>query len=157
MRIGIFSDSHGDTYALKRAISKMGKVDMLIHLGDFYMDAVHIENELKINIIYVKGNCDYSQDVDLEKIIEVDNKRLLITHGHKYNVKNSYNNLYYKAMEEKIDIALFGHTHHPEVIQKGNILLINPGSVSRPKNSVETCAVISIENGVIDPSLIELY
>lgn len=157
MRIGVISDSHGDTYAVKRAVELMGKVDFLIHLGDFYRDAEVVSKKLERDIIYIRGNCDFGSNVDSEKIIDIGSKRILITHGHKYNVKSDYKSLHYKASEEKADLVLFGHTHVAAVFQMDNIIYLNPGSVSRPRGGAETYGVITLDKGAITPCIIELY
>lgn len=157
MKIGVLSDSHGDIYGVRRAIKKMGKVDYIIHLGDYCRDAEMISKELKLDIIYVKGNCDFSASVDNEKVMDIGGRKFLITHGHNLNVKNNYTNLYYRAAEAGADVALFGHTHFAHVFENEGILFVNPGSISRPRSGAETYAVITIENGIVTPNIVELY
>lgn len=156
MRIGVISDSHGDIYSVKRALKHMGNVDMIVHLGDYCKDAEYVSKEMGRNIIYVKGNCDYSANVECDKIINVENKRFLITHGHSYNVKSNYTSLRFKALQEEVDAVLFGHTHFAEVFENDNIIFVNPGSLSRPIGASKTYALITIEQGIIFPNLIEL-
>jgi len=157
VKIGVVSDSHGDIYAVKRAISKMGNVDMIIHLGDYFRDAESVSKELQREIIYVRGNCDFSHDVECDKIIQAEDKKLLITHGHNYNVKADYTKLYFKALESGVDAVLFGHTHYAQVFENNNIVFINPGSLSKPKGNAETYAIVTICNGSIVTNRIELY
>ena len=130
MRIGVISDSHGDVYSCKKAIKSMGSVDLIVHLGDFFRDAQNVSTEIKKDIIYVKGNCDYSSTIECDKIIQVENKKILITHGHNYNVKSNYNSLGFKAEAEGVHLVLFGHTHFAEVLENNNIIFVNPGSLS---------------------------
>ncbi|MDI6619611.1 MAG: metallophosphoesterase [Clostridiales bacterium] len=156
MRIGVFSDTHGDTYALKKAIEKTGEADLLIHLGDYCRDAESVSKELKREIICVKGNCDFNPYVKTDKIITVEGKRILLTHGHKYSVKYDYTDICFKAIEEKVDAVFFGHTHFAEAFEKDNILFLNPGSLSLPKGDAETYAVVTIDSGLIVPSIQEL-
>lgn len=157
MKLGVISDSHGDVYRCEMAIKKMEDVDYLIHLGDYCRDAEKISKELKRDIIYVKGNCDFSSSADTDRVIEVEGRKFFITHGHKYNVKSDYLGLYYKAEEIGADAVLFGHTHSAKVFEQNGILFINPGSISRPRNGIETYAVITIDGGSIEPRIIELY
>ena len=156
MRIGVISDSHGDIFAVKRAVAQMGSVDILIHLGDHYKDAEIILKELKRDIIYVKGNCDFSHTVECDKIINIEGKKLMLTHGHRYNVKSNYLNLYYKALEEEVNVVLFGHTHYAEIFEKDNILFVNPGSLSRPRGPAQTYAILTIDSGFIVPCILEV-
>lgn len=157
MRIGVVSDSHGDTYAVKRAIGLMGNIDLLVHLGDYFRDAERVSKELNRDIIYVRGNCDYSSSVELDRILDVASKRVMMTHGHKYRVKSDYLDLYLKALEDKIDLVLFGHTHFPEVFEKDGITFLNPGSVSSPRGTSETYAIVTIDEGTIQAKILKLY
>ena len=42
MRVGVFSDSHGDWEALDELLEKMGHVDAVCFLGDIAKDADHL-------------------------------------------------------------------------------------------------------------------
>jgi putative phosphoesterase len=157
LKIGIVSDSHGDVYSIKRAITSMGSMDMIVHLGDFCSDAVRASADLNREIICVRGNCDFSSNAEYERIIEVEGKRILVTHGHKYNVKADYLGIHYRALEEKVDAVLFGHTHFPEVFERDSIVFVNPGSISRPRGACETYAIVTVDSGFIVPNILELY
>ena len=117
MKILILSDSHYKDIDIKN------KYDYIFHLGDYGNSLDYLENN---NIIYVKGNCDYYGDKD--RIIEINNKKIFLTHGDKYRVKESYNSIYYKALSINSNIVLFGHTHYQTVFIENNILFINPGA-----------------------------
>lgn len=156
MKIGVVSDSHGDVYAVRRALKLIDDADIVIHLGDYCRDAERVSRELNRDIIYVKGNCDFTPGVDCDKMIAPENKKIFITHGHNYNVKWDYDDLYFKAVEVEADIVLFGHTHFPEIFERDGILFINPGSLSRPRGPVETYAVIRIDSGIVTPNIMEL-
>lgn len=148
LRLGIVSDSHGDLYMLEKAIGLMGKVDMLIHLGDHYKDIIRVNSKYNYEVHYVPGNNDYLSDGKSEKTIEVMGKRLFLTHGHRYNVNLGIMNLSYKAEELGADIVLFGHTHRYTLEYSANIFLLNPGSVSRPRDRFPSAAVLIInDNG----------
>lgn len=157
MRICILSDSHGDIYAVKRAINCNSDADMYIHLGDYCRDAISVSRELKKDIIYVKGNCDYTPGVDLEKTITAGGKTIFITHGHNYYVKSGYTDLYFKAQEVGADIVLYGHTHFAESFEEGGIQFLNPGSLSQPRSMHESYAILTIDEGIAVPNIVELY
>jgi putative phosphoesterase len=96
-------------------------------------DAEHIQAAFKnIKVECVAGNNDFFGNYPEEKVINFDNKKLLLTHGHEYRVNHSYDGLIKKGKELKIDGVLFGHTHaaHEQIID--NILCFNPGSISLP-------------------------
>jgi uncharacterized protein len=150
MRIGVVSDSHGGLYMLDKAIGTMGEIDLLIHLGDHYQDAVKVNAKYKHTLIYVAGNNDFIKAENAEKLIEFAGRRIFLTHGHRYNVNFDLLQLEYKAQEEKADIVLFGHTHRYLVDNNNKILYLNPGSVSRPRDKNCSAAMLFInENGEV--------
>ncbi|MBO8168758.1 MAG: metallophosphoesterase [Thermoanaerobacteraceae bacterium] len=133
MRLGVVSDSHKDIEALKRALKNMGPVDMLLHAGDMYSDVKMVKNLLETGEIYsVVGNCDLDRQPG-EQLITVFGYKLYLTHGHLHGVKYRLDKLVYHAEEIGADVVVFGHTHVPYRQYWGDILLFNPGSVSRPR------------------------
>jgi len=133
MKIGIISDSHGKRTSLAKAVNKLGKVDQIFHLGDLYSDAIYIENTFNIKTNYVKGNCDFSHDVDTSLEVELEGKRFFLTHGHMYRVKWGIQYLQQVMANKNFDVVLFGHTHVPEVFFDGKMLFMNPGSTADPR------------------------
>jgi uncharacterized protein len=151
LRIGVVSDSHGDLYMLDKAVSLMGKIELLLHLGDHYRDIIKLNSKYNYNIDYIVGNNDFAGNIKSEKLILANNKRILLTHGHKYNVNNGFLNLKYKAEEEMADIVLYGHTHKYSLEYVNNTLFLNPGSVSRPRDRNSSAAILDIDsNGEVN-------
>ena len=158
MRIGVVSDTHGRRGALQSALAAMGKIDALIHLGDHCTDADEDALERNLPLYTVKGNCDFLTGEPLERVIELGGKKLLLTHGHTFWVKTGMEDLCEHAESLGVDIALFGHTHQPELQASGRLILLNPGSAAKPRDgSHASCAVLNIENGDIIPQLIKLH
>jgi len=120
MKILVLSDSHS------RFISDIdfNKYDYIIHAGDFGASKDVLEK--LNNCFYVCGNCDWGKNK--ERLIEINNKNIYLTHGDLYHVKYHLNSLIYKAIENKANIAIFGHTHEPTIFVQDNILFINPGA-----------------------------
>ncbi|WP_010234483.1 YfcE family phosphodiesterase [Clostridium arbusti] len=153
MIIGILSDTHRINGYIKKACEYVKDCNLLIHLGDNIEDVEEIKKYYKGKIIKVSGNCDYTDKVPKERIEIIENKKLFITHGHEYNVKNSLVNLKYKALEIGADIVLFGHTHVAKIVEDEGILFINPGSVSMPRNGQNSIAFIEIIDGNIHANI----
>ncbi|MBR4933615.1 MAG: YfcE family phosphodiesterase, partial [Clostridia bacterium] len=86
--------------------------------------------------VAVKGNCDfascYGGETYLdEQTVDLGEIRVFACHGHKYGVKSSELNLWMRAREKGVDLALFGHTHEPfERVFEG-VRLFNPGSIGQ--------------------------
>ena len=129
------------------------KADMVIHCGDGTRDKEDLKATLSCPFYSVKGNCDFSGK--REEIIEVEGHRIFVTHGDIYGVKYSDSGLLLKAKETNADIVLYGHTHIPDITFKENIWLINPGSLTRPRDNKEpTYCILEISGEKIKPNLI---
>ena len=143
MRIGVFSDTHGDISAAKRFFHSIAPLDYLFHLGDNAADGDKLAKLFACPVYAVRGNCDYRSDAPLERQVDLGGKRFLLLHGHQYYAMSS---LLYRAEEVHADMVLYGHTHMPDLSADGPRLLLNPGSLSRPRGgSVESCALILLE------------
>lgn len=153
MRIAVVSDTHGQEYYMKKVIEKISDADMMIHLGDNADDADYIGMYFKGRVIKVKGNCDFINTAPLEIIETIENKKIFITHGHKYGVKYGMGMIWDRAVELQADIALFGHTHESLCDYKSGIWFINPGSVAFPRDGSRSIAILDIEDGDINTSL----
>ena len=112
MRIGVFSDSHGDSHALDELLEKMGHVDVVCFLGDVARDADHLRERCAAmpgqpELYAVRGNNDYYSTCQLpwELLIELDGVRIYMTHGHR---AAGYMGLVYKAQELEARVAMFG-------------------------------------------------
>jgi putative phosphoesterase len=147
-RVGILSDSHGNWDMAEQAVRAMGDCDELAHAGDYYRDALHLEDCLGVPVRAVTGNCDRSVTGPQEEVWQVDGHRIFLTHGHLYGVKYGLLKLYYRARELDAEIVIFGHTHVPlDEIYEG-IYFINPGSVSWSRGqALNSYAVLEFEKG----------
>ena len=158
----IASDIHGSAYYCEKLIEayKREQADKILLLGDVLYhgprndlpqgyapkQVITMLNELKSEILCVRGNCDTEVDqmvldfpvladyailVNDTKASEQDGKRARIpiiyaTHGHVYNSGNL-------PPLHSGDILLHGHTHVPACENYETHIYMNPGSVSIPK------------------------
>jgi putative phosphoesterase len=156
MRILVISDTHGDTYKAEEVIKKNEGINLIIHLGDYFRDAQKLSSIFpNIPIEYIYGNSDFMiEDVPAEKLLEYEGKKIFITHGHRYSVKWDYDKLYKKAEEMQADVLLFGHTHVAHITHKGHYYVVNPGSISDPRDdSNESYAIIELDEEKLEPKL----
>ena len=150
MRIVVISDTHGNNKDIIEALVSIDKPDMLIHLGDYVEDGEKISKILGIPIIIVKGNGDSKSNYNENELIEINDKKIFLTHGHRHNVVRNLDTLYYRALEKGADIALFGHTHIPVNIVYDDMIIMNPGSPSLPRNDslTKTFGLIEISEKI---------
>ena len=130
IRVGGFSDSHGDRDALEKLLDKMGHIDAACFLGDISSDAMFLRDQLEKMphqpVLYaVRGNNDLASMLPDQLLIELDKHKIWMEHGHLFP---SLMTLAYRAKDNGADIALFGHTHEPHCEYAYGVLLLNPGS-----------------------------
>lgn len=130
MKALIFSDSHGSFQSILDAVTFERGADMIIFAGDVQRDADDISDSFPdIPFEYVLGNNDWLvRGVPLDRVFEFCGKRIFLTHGHMYGVKQSLYKLRQKARDFCADICIFGHTHEPFCEEQDGILMLNPGS-----------------------------
>ena len=83
VKIGLISDTHGNWSSIDQAVSIAQNMDMWLHMGDCTPDAEYLQSLVDVPVHGVAGNCDWpTGNVCYERIIEVADHRIFITHGH---------------------------------------------------------------------------
>lgn len=145
-----WSDIHGSAFYCKKLLERINKEmpDRIILVGDILYhgprndlpkdynpkEVIKMLNELTTPIVSVRGNCDSEVDQMVLKfpiladylLLAIGKKTIFVTHGHLYN-KNNLPPL------NKGDILLCGHTHVQCFEEINDIVYMNCGSVSIPK------------------------
>ena len=149
MKYMIISDIHGDIYKLNEVLDIYANehCSKLIILGDLFNYGINLNNKdiinrlniLNENIIYVRGNCDNNIndvlfDTPYSKEININRKRVLLTHGHLYNKEYLLGSNY--------DIIISGHTHIAIIENIHNKLFLNPGSISKARSGENSFMII---------------
>lgn len=160
MKLFFISDIHGSEYHLEKAMKRYRKEEGeyivilgdILHpggmspLSDYYRPegVRNILNKYSNKIIAVKGNCDSEGDgmslafpmMSIYSNILHRGRRLFLTHGHIYNEGNMVN-------LEKGSSFISGHTHILRAEKRDGIYLLNPGSITSPReNNPHTYAVL---------------
>lgn len=160
MKILVLSDTHRSIRNVINLMSEMTDVDKIIHLGDLVRDAQDLKSIYNnISVEYIAGNCDFFEgNIPKEKIMLIHGKKILITHGHVYNVKRSYEEITNLFYSKHVDVVLFGHSHIPYLHYVGDGVLMNPGSISEPRDGrMPSYGIIEIdEKGKVHATLNQL-
>lgn len=130
MLLLVFSDTHGQTAPMLRAIESM-QPDGIVHLGDHDRDTLCLEQRFsQIPLFRVCGNCDLGSPLPVTARFSFGGVSFFATHGHRYRVKlePDYDALCCAASLSGAQVALFGHTHIPVCRKEHNLWLLNPGS-----------------------------
>ncbi|MFI3324543.1 MAG: metallophosphoesterase [Clostridia bacterium] len=153
MRILVFSDSHGYKNNIERIIIEQNSVKEIFFCGDGEDEILSLKQKYsEKNFHIIKGNCDYRSNLPIVKFFQIENKKVMLTHGHSYFVKSSLDDLKFAAKQNNVDIAVFGHTHNALCLYENGIYYINPGSSSGYDASF---AIIDINNDNIFAKIIE--
>ena len=133
MRVLIVSDTHGRHNGLDRALQEAGDIDMLIHLGDVEGGEEYIDTVVDCEKHIVRGNNDFFSDLSREEEFYIGKYKIFITHGHSYYVSLDPEYIREEGKARKADIVMFGHTHRPFFEEMDEIIVLNPGSLSFPR------------------------
>ena len=150
MKYVFASDIHGSAYYCRKLLDafREEQAERLVLLGDLLYhgprndlpreyapkEVIALLNEHKNKIYAVRGNCEAEVDQMVLEfpvmadycILSVDGRTFYATHGHIYNQDNL------PPLQEG-DILIHGHTHVLKAQQMDGYILLNPGSVSIPK------------------------
>ena len=123
---------------LQTVIEKTAPFDMLIHLGDAEGSEDRIETWCReqnenCQVHMILGNNDFFSNLEREKEISIGDYRAFLTHGHFYSVSVGTERLADEARDRKVQIAMFGHTHKPCLDIRSDLTILNPGSLSFPR------------------------
>lgn len=124
MKIIVTSDIHGKKEIIDKLLYDYD-ADMYLDCGDSELS----DYDLK-NFYSVRGNCDYNYLPSYRVINIDDNINIFITHGHLYSLDEMIKNAKYR----NCNIIIHGHTHIKRFDKVDNLYILNPGSLSKPRN-----------------------
>ena len=159
MKCLCFSDSHGSSYGIRRALNMHRDAEVVFFLGDGLSDLEDIILSDNRAYFAVRGNCDSSAVfgntlVKKTDSINLNGCRIVFTHGDLYGVKYGLDGVKKLAEDTNAGIVLFGHTHTPleqyVPTEEGGYYLFNPGSVGGGFSSKASYGIINItDKGIL--------
>lgn len=131
-KVIVVSDTHrrNDNYF---RVLEMHKPDMIIHCGDVEGSEYALSEAANCPVHMVAGNNDFFTDLPKELELSIGGYQVLVTHGHHYYVSMSSEILAHEAAARGKQIAFYGHTHKPSVEYVNGVYVVNPGSLSYPR------------------------
>jgi len=132
MKLLIVSDTHrrNENYF---EVLQMHKPDMVIHCGDAEGSEYALTEAADCPVQIVLGNNDFFSDLPRELVLNIGQYKVWVTHGHNYYVSMGNETLKREAVARGMDIVLYGHTHRPVVDMDDDVIAVNPGSLSYPR------------------------
>jgi len=157
MRIGVISDTHGDQAAVRQAVEAVPDADVWLHAGDYSQDAMYLTRLVAVPVFAAKGNCDGQTTAKIDEFVKAAGKKIWLTHGHRYSVKQGVGELVQWGKKFEVEIVVYGHTHLPDNQHYDGLLIFNPGSAAEPRIGHGTCGILDIDDkGAITGCIIEL-
>ncbi|MDY3920069.1 MAG: metallophosphoesterase [Candidatus Limivivens sp.] len=145
MKILIVSDTHRHDRNLEIVLKKVSPIDCLIHLGDVEGSENYIRQIAECPCHIVSGNNDFFCDLPREEEFRLGKYKVLITHGHYYYVSLNTQEISRQAVSRGADIVMFGHTHRPYLEIGDEVTVLNPGSLSYPRQEGRKPSFIIME------------
>ena len=133
MKILVVSDTHRRNENYFKVIEKLGKIDLVIHCGDAEGSEYAISEGAGCETLIVMGNNDFFSKLPREIETTIGKYKVWITHGHNYYVSMGNETIKKEAIDRGVDIVLYGHTHRPVIDIDDDIIAVNPGSLSYPR------------------------
>ncbi|MBD5480871.1 MAG: metallophosphoesterase [Lachnospiraceae bacterium] len=133
MKVLIVSDTHKRNDNFFRVLEKTSPVDMVIHCGDIEGSEYAIAESAGCPVEMVAGNNDFFSTLPMEREFELGKYHVWVTHGHNYYVSMGNERLKQEARIRGVDIVFYGHTHRPLLDLNDDVIAINPGSLSYPR------------------------
>ena len=157
MRILVVSDTHRDFSALHHAVQTQPKAEIVLHLGDGEEELMQVKTMFPEKMIVgVRGNCDFGSETKNSDLVKLSGKNVLITHGHTYYVKHSLSELKTAARVCRANVVLYGHTHVAHTEYDGGLYIMNPGSLSIPRQGGPTYGILDITSQGIMTNIVEV-
>ena len=133
-KVIVVSDNHFAKEGIEFIKKEYKDIDYFLHCGDSDM---YSDDLVGWNV--VSGNHDqFFSPFPQELILEIEEHRFLIVHGHKHGIfLGYYDTLVEDAKNKKCDVVCFGHIHWYVDGERKGIRLLNPGSIRYPRDGAD--------------------
>ena len=153
MKYIVISDIHGGINELNKVLDLYKKLNCskILLLGDLFdygfnkysEEIITKLNSYKSDIIAVSGNCDNNIydllfDIPYIRNIDLNNKKIFMTHGHLYNRND--------LIKQEADLIFIGHSHISSIEKLENKIIINPGSLAKSRLGSNSFCLVTEES-----------
>lgn len=132
MKVLIVSDTHRSNKNYFQVL-ELHKPDMVIHCGDAEGSEYALSGAADCPVQIVAGNNDFFAELPGELEFSIDKYKVWVTHGHSYYVSMGNERIKREAIARGKDIVIYGHTHKPVIDIGDEVIALNPGSLSYPR------------------------
>jgi putative phosphoesterase len=161
--IGLISDTHTPETKLAlppqalEVFSGAG-VEMVLHAGDIYDPSCLDWLERVAPVYACEGNGDFfrrirDKRIERTRVLEAGGLKVGLTHGlaiPEFPPHRTMESVMRNEFGQPVDVIVFGDTHVEEIVTIKNVLCVNPGSPTLPRNLehlIGTVGLLEIEEG----------
>lgn len=145
MKILIVSDTHRKNDNYLSVLEKEKPLDFVIHCGDAEGSEYLLEESAGCPLHIVLGNNDFFSRLPREKEFFLGKYKVFLAHGHTYGVGVDDSDLISEAILREANLLIYGHTHRPLVEIREELVILNPGSLSYPRQEGKLPSYIIME------------
>ena len=167
-RIGLLSDTHvtkrGELWP--QVFDAFVGVDAILHAGDVWAPALLDELEAVAPLHVARGNGDFGVDDERLRdhcVLTFDGATVLMLHDFPSPARRGVDFVLQQVAKrfpnEAPDVLVCGHTHIEEIHRVGDLLYVNPGSPTLPRNKslrLGTIGFLTITHGAAQAQLCQL-
>ena len=153
-RLGVISDTHGHEEAWRKALSRWGEIEGVLHCGDVLAEiATGLEEMIRdapFPVIISRGNCDRPEDEALigwpilapYATVWWHSRLILVGHGAPFQPLKEL------GLRCRADLVIYGHTHVGSLVREEGTIFLNPGSAALPKGRDPASAAVLDGDGI---------
>lgn len=145
MKILIVSDTHRHNENFVKAVERTAPIDLVVHCGDIEGSELFISQAAGCPVQMVAGNNDFFSELQGELTFKIGALQVWVTHGHHYYVSMGTEFIIEEARARGVDVVMYGHTHRPSIEYRAGIVVLNPGSLSYPRQDGRRPSYIVME------------
>jgi len=148
--VGVISDTHG--LLRPEAVDALRGSQYIVHAGDIGDENILRTLEAIAPVTVVRGNTDYepwARRIPPTAVLDVEGIRIYAVHDIAQ--------LDIDPRAADVDVVVFGHSHHPGIETRGDVLYLNPGSAGPRRFDLPiSIAHLTIEGGAATAGIVEL-
>lgn len=145
MKVLIVSDTHRHNENFVKAVERTAPIDLVVHCGDIEGSELFISQAAGCPVQMVAGNNDFFSELPGELTFKIGALQVWVTHGHHYYVSMGTEFIIEEARARGVDVVMYGHTHRPSIEYRAGIVVLNPGSLSYPRQDGRRPSYIVME------------
>ena len=152
MRVAVLSDTHlvsPDHWFEEVFQRHLAPADVVLHCGDVTGHDVLYYLMGHPAFYAVAGNMDgwvLSDDLPPTRRLEFEGVRIGMAHGWGFHGPDIGASVV-RSFAPEVDLVCFGHTHVYQWSECNGVRVLNPGSVTKPRQGKRSLAMLTLEKG----------